>query len=260
MDKKRIAVITGANSGIGKEFTFLLNQDKNVDEIWAIARDEQRLNELRDTLGAKIHTFSMDLTVRENIAFLERLLRDEDAEILYLVNSAGYAKFGDYSAVSVETSLNIIDLNACGLVAVTLVCLPYMSRGAHILNMSSQASFQPVPYQNIYSATKAFVLSYTRALNVELNDRGIRATAVCPGWMHTKLIERAKTGARKTIIKYPFIVSPDVVAKKALKDARKNKDMSIYGCAIKFSYVASKLLPHRLLMKLWLMIQGIKND
>ncbi|MDE6060675.1 MAG: SDR family NAD(P)-dependent oxidoreductase, partial [Clostridia bacterium] len=221
------------------------------------AQDQERLIKLRDSIGDKARTFSMDLTDRGNIALLEKLLQDEDANILYLINCAGYAKFGDYSAISRQTTVNMIDLNVSALVALTLICIPFMPRGAHIINMASQAAFQPVPYQNVYSATKAFVLSYTRALNVELKEKHICATSVCPGWMNTRLIERAKTGARKTISKFPFIVEPSVVAKKALKDANKSKDMSVYGIVIKLAHISSKLLPHNLLMKLWLVIQGI---
>lgn len=257
MEKKRIAVITGANSGIGKEFAFLLASNERIDEIWAIAQDEDRLVRLSDSIGDKVRTFSMDLTDRNNIALLERHLGDENADILYLINCAGFAKFGNYSAVSRQTTVNMIDLNINALVALTLICIPFMPQGAHIINMASQAAFQPVPYQNVYSATKAFVLSYTRALNVELKDKRICATAVCPGWMNTRLIERAKTDAHKTITKFPFIVEPYAVARKALNDARKNKDMSVYGLVIKFAHISSKLLPHKLLMKLWLIIQGI---
>ena len=84
----------------------------------------------------------------------------------------------------------MIDLNIRALVAMGLICLPYMPKGAHLINIASQASFFPLPYQNIYSSTKAFVRHYTRALNVELKDKGVSATAVCPGWISTGLFER----------------------------------------------------------------------
>ena len=151
----------------------------------------------------------------------------------------------------------MIDLNAGALVSLCTICIPYMNKGAHIINMASQASFQPVPYQNVYSATKAFVRSYTRALNVELKDKGVCATAVCPGWMNTRLIERGYTGAPKATNKFPFMVEPNLVAKKALVDASKNRDMSVYSAIIKLSHLLSKLLPQRLLMKIWLLQQGI---
>jgi len=92
----------------------------------------------------------------------------------------------------------MIDLNISGVVAMGLVCIPHMKKGSHILNIASQASFQPLPYQNIYSSTKAFVRNYTRALNVELREKGITATAVCPGWMKTGLYDRGIIDAKKS--------------------------------------------------------------
>ena len=108
--------------------------------------------------------------------------------VKYLINNAGFAKFCSYDDISVEESLNLIDLNIGAVVALGLVCIPHMENGSHIINIASQASFFPLPYQNIYSSTKAFVRNYTRALNVELKEKGIRATAVCPGWMKTGLL------------------------------------------------------------------------
>lgn len=255
---KNIAVITGANSGIGKEFTKILSTNTKIDEIWAIARNQERLNELRRDLGDKIRIFSMDLKERGNLSVIKQLLDNEKPNILYLVNCAGYAIFGDYSDASVEASIAMVDLNINALMSMCITCIPHMLAGAHIINMSSQASFQPVPFQNVYSATKAFVRSYTRALNVELKAKGICATAVCPGWMNTKLIDRASIGARRGTNKFPFIVDPYPVAEKALKDADKNKDISVYGIAIKLSHVLSKLLPERIVIKVWLMQQNIK--
>jgi len=141
-----------------------------------------------------------------------------------------------------------------------LVCIPYMKKGSHMINIASQASFQPLPYQNIYSSTKSFVRNYSRALNVELKEKGICVTAVCPGWIKTDLYKRAEIGARKATTKYVGMVTPDKVAKKALKDAKKCKDISIYSLFTKISHIAAKLLPQRMMMKIWLKQQHLDDE
>ncbi|MDF2843428.1 MAG: short-chain dehydrogenase/reductase [Herbinix sp.] len=100
-----------------------------------------------------------------------------------------------------------------------------MRQGSRILNISSASSFQPLPYLNLYSSTKAFERSYSRALNAELKGTGITATAVCPSWVDTDLLLKEMNGRK---IKFPGIVSPDRVAVQALKDAKRGKDMSVY--------------------------------
>lgn len=179
------------------------------------------------------------------------------AVIKYLINNAGFAKFCSYDDITIEESLNMIDLNISAVVALGLICIPYMEKGSHIINIASQASFFPLPYQNIYSSTKAFVRNYTRALNVELQEKQITATAVCPGWMKTELFDRGIVGAKKSTNKFSGMVTPDVVAKKALDDARKGKDISVYGIYVKFTHLLSKLTPQKMMMKIWLMQQGM---
>ncbi len=139
-----------------------------------------------------------------------------------------------------------------------LTCIPFMSKGSHILNIASQAGFQPLPYMNIYSATKAFVRNYSRALNVELKDKGINVTAVCPGWMKTNLYERGSVGAKKAPTRFMGMVYPENVTKKALEDAYNNKDISVYGLHVKLCTLIARLLPEKIIMKLWLLQQGIK--
>lgn len=151
----------------------------------------------------------------------------------------------------------MIQLNIHAVVALGLICIPKMSKGSHIVNIASQASFFPLPYQNVYSSTKAFVRNYTRALNVELKDKGICATAVCPGWMKTNLFDRGLIGAKKGTTNFTGMVTPDVVAKKALKDTDKNRDMSVYGFYVKSTHVLSKLMPQKLMMKIWMIQQKL---
>lgn len=258
MSKKQIAIVTGANGGLGKEFVKLLTEQKEIDEIWAIARNQEKLNQLSAEYGEKIRTISMDLSERMRYEELKKQLEEEKVSVKYLINNAGFAKFCSYDDIGIEESLNMIDLNISAVVALGLLCIPYMERGSHIINIASQASFFPLPYQNIYSSTKAFVRNYTRALNVELKDKGVCATAVCPGWMKTGLFDRGVIGASKGTNNFSGMVTPDVVAVKALKDAKKGKDISVYGLYVKFTHVLSKLMPQRMMMKVWLGQQGIK--
>lgn len=258
MNQKTVAIVTGANGGLGKEFVRLLLEEENISEIWAIARNENKLKQLKEEFGDKICTFSMDLSDRAKFDVIEKQLRQEDVVVKYLVNNAGFAKFCSYDDISIDESLNMIDLNINALVALGLICIPYMEKGSNIINIASQASFFPLPYQNIYSSTKAFVRNYTRALNVELKEKGIHAIAVCPGWMKTGLFDRGVIGATKGTSNFSGMVTPDVVAVKALRDAKKGKDISVYGLYVKSTHLLSKIMPQKMMMKVWLGQQKIK--
>lgn len=251
MTQRVIAVVTGASSGLGKEFIKQMTQEK-VHEIWAIARNEQRLLALKKKFGKRVRCFSLDLSDINSIKKFQRLLDTEQPAIRYLVNNAGYDKFGSYEDLSIEESINMINLNCSGVVAMGLACIPYMKRGSIMINIASQASFQPLPYQNIYASTKAFVRNYSRALNVELKERSICVTTVCPGWIDTELFTRANIGAKKTIQNFAGMVTPDCVVKKAMKDAKKGRDISVYSIYVKVAHLLAKVLPQRAMMRVWL--------
>lgn len=259
MSKKQIAIITGASSGMGKEFVKLLLNEKEISEIWAIARNADKLQKLSDEFGGKIYTIPADLSDRNSLSVIKKQLESSDYTIKYLINNAGFAKFCSYDDISIDESLNMIDLNVSAVVGLGLVCIPYMREGSHIINIASQASFQPLPYLNIYSATKAFVRNYTRALNVELKDRKITATAVCPGWMKTAFFDRGIIGAKKTASNFSGIVSPELVAKKALRDVKMGKDMSVYGLHTKTAHFFAKIFPQKTAMRIWLAMQKLNK-
>jgi len=254
---KRIAIVTGASSGIGREFVRLLIRDRRLNELWAVARNEERLADLRREFGPKVRTVPLDLSRRDGITVVEALLAQERPQVDWLVNSAGYAKFCSYRELDIDQSRNLIDLNVGGVVSMGLACLPYMERGGHIVNIASQASFQPLPYLNLYSATKAFVRNYSRALNVELAERGVSVTAVCPGWMSTNLYSRAEIGAEKEVTRFVGMVEPGPVAEKALNDARRGRDISVYGLPTKAAHFVAKVLPQRAMMQVWLWQQKL---
>lgn len=256
---KSIAIVTGASSGLGREFVKLLNAEANVEEIWAVARNEEKLAALKADYPGKIRTFSEDLSKLSSVTDIERVLKEETPNVAYLVNSAGYGKLVSYDGLDIAASVNMIDLNCSAVVAMGLACLPYMQRGAHIINIASMASFQPLPYLNIYAATKAFVRNYSRALNVELKSRGVSVTAVCPGWMKTAFIDRAQKGVKSFSARFVGMTTPDCVAKKAFDDAKRGCDISVYGLFTKFCHLTAKLLPQRVMMQFFLMQQRIKN-
>lgn len=254
---KRIAIITGASSGLGREFVKIINEKKNIQEIWAIARDQHKLDKLKAQTGKKIRTISMDLSDLSRIESLGQMLSDNEVQICYLINNAGYGKFASYDDLGVEESVNMLNLNINAVVALGLTCIPYMCRGAHIINIASQASFQPLPYMNLYSASKAFVRHYTRSLHIELKDRGITATAVCPGWMRTNFFDRADIGASKNISSFLGMSSAEKVARKAIADADRGKDLSIYSLYVNICHICSKLLPQKFMIACWLRQQHI---
>lgn len=257
MTEKRIAIVTGASSGLGKEFVRLLVKEEQLEEVWAIARNAENLERLKRELGEKVRTFPMDLSEPEVLKKFSSVLEQTAPHVVFLINNAGYAKFGSYNDVGIEESLNMIQLNCCAVVAMGLICIPYMQAGDHVVNIASVAAFQPLPYQNIYSSTKAFVRNYSRALNVELREKRISVTAVCPGWIKTNLYARADIGAPKATRKFAGMVTPDKVASRALKDARRGRDSSVYGFYAALVHVAAKILPQKMMMGLWLRQQKL---
>ncbi len=257
MPTKNIAIITGASGGLGKEFVALLACDTQIEEIWALARSQEKLLEIQNKYGHKIRPVLIDLSSRQELLNFSALLQSQAHSISWLINNAGYGKFGLWKASTAEESLNMVDLNAAAVVGLTLLCLPHMQKGGHILNIASIAAFQPLPYLNLYSATKAFIHHYSSALNRELRGSGITVTSVCPGWMDTAFVSRASSEAQQTVQRYQAQTPPGPVARKALKDAKKGRSFSTYGWYAKGCHVAAKLLPQQLMMHIWLKQQGL---
>lgn len=255
---KNIAVVTGASGGLGKEFVKLLLNYSDIDEIYALARSGEKLNNLKAEYGKKIKPYIIDLSCINKIKAFGEYLKSNGVNIKFLINNAGYGKFGDYNDLSVDESVNMIDLNISAVVAMGLTCIPYMGKDSHIINIASQAGFQPLPYMNIYASTKAFVKNYSRGLNVELKDRGITVTAVCPGWIKTDFYKRADIGAKKNITDFSFMTTPERVAKQALKDVQRGKDISVCGIYVNICRFLTKIFPEKLVMTVWIFMQKLR--
>ena len=248
----KIAIVTGASSGMGREFVRQLHGYLQPDEIWAIARRQSALEALQKETSIPVRPIVLDLSEKTAFDALSGLLSQEQPEVELLVNAAGFGKFGDFEAIPMKDDLGMIDLNCRALVAMTRICLPYMHRGSHILQLDSLSAFQPVPYITTYGATKAFVLSYTRACNAELKPRGIRMMAMNPAWVKTEFFNHAfQTNSKVQYFNYVY-EAKDVVA-TGLKDLyRSRKDISIHGLPVKLQVLGVKLLPHRIVMKVWM--------
>lgn len=253
---KRIALITGASSGMGREFVLALDKQEKFDELWLIARRRERLEALQDKVRATVRAIPLDLGLESSLNTLKELLATEQPDVRVLVNASGFGKFGAFTALPLEDQLKMIDLNAKALVAVTHMTLPYMKEGSCIYQLDSLSAFQPVPYINVYGATKAFVLSFSRALNVELKKqgRGIRVMAVCPGWVRTEFFDHAVLD--DTITYYNRYFDPKDVIDRALRDMKKGKDVSVCGFSIRAQVLLTKLLPHGVVMEIWCHQQG----
>lgn len=194
--RKRVALITGASSGIGREFARQLDRQQVADELWLIARKEEALTAVGAELDTPSRSVVADLTSPDDIAKIRALLAEEQPHVTFLVNAAGFGKFGDWQTISDTAVDAMIDLNCRGLVDMTRAALPHMERGSRIIQVASAAAFAPLPHMNVYAASKAFVLRYTRALRWELHGTGITATALCPTWVKTgfEKVARASGG------------------------------------------------------------------
>lgn len=245
---KKIVILTGATGGLGREFLKqILKED--IDEVWAIARNKEKLDELRKQYGEKVVPVSMDLSDFSSFIELEARLKEQMPTVQYLINNAGLAKMGNYNDFSLEEIDKTINVNCKAPVMLSKLCIPYMKQGSKILNISSASAFQPNPYINLYAASKVFERSYSRALNVELKGTGIKSIAVCPGWIDTELLIKEMNGKK---VKFPGMVTAKRVVAQAIKDAKKGKDMSVCSLYVKCQHVNVKLMPQRLVMKIWM--------
>ena len=249
-----IAVVTGASSGMGKEFVLQLPGAVAVDEIWAIARRGGELEKLRELSAVPVRPIVLDLCREESFASYAALLEAEKPNVRLLVNAAGFGKFGTYSRINAEDECRMIDLNCKALLMMTRLTVPYMAPGSHILELDSLSAFQPVPYITTYAATKAFVLSYSRAMNRELKDRGIRVMAMNPGWVKTEFFDHAfQTNGGNEVQYFNYLYEAKDVVRTGLRDLyHSRKDYSVHGLPIKFQVFLVKLLPHSLVMSVWL--------
>jgi short-subunit dehydrogenase len=208
------ALVTGASSGIGAAFARALRA--RGERLVLVARRRDRLQELSRELGGEdtAAVMAADLTEPRAIDRLAEEIRARGFIVDLLVNNAGAGHTSRFHEEPREIVLRMIDLNVRALVDLTHAFLPGMvARGrGSVINVASNAAFQPVPFLTVYAATKAFVLSFTEGLASELGGTGVRVQALCPGLTATEFLEAAETGPGLFINKMPAMSAEDVVA------------------------------------------------
>ena len=201
----KIALVTGASSGLGREFVRQIAEQGKVEEIWAIARRRDRLEALQSISAVPIRVLALDLTRPGDMEYLRNTLQDELPDIRILVNAAGMGRMGPTVDIPAKDNDAMIDLNCRAAVDVTDAAFPYLHPGSQVLEICSTAGFQPIPGLNVYAATKAFLLSYTQTLHYELSPAGIMLLRYAPtgSRIPSSLALRKKAGMASAIIRWP---------------------------------------------------------
>ena len=243
---RSIAIVTGATGGIGERFVKKICLMDDIDEVWAVGRNKDKLGSL-SAQDPKVVPIEADLA-HDGVAVIEGLLSGKKPDIRILVNNAGTGYMGPFEKMEKGSVTDLCKINCSVPAELISLSLSYMHEGARIINISSASSFQPNPYLAMYSASKVYLKNFSRALNVELRSRKITVTAVCPGWVDTGMLPRTKDGKE---IRYTGMIDPETVVDKALKDSAKGKDMSVPGFFAKYFRFYSKVTPSNIVMSQW---------
>ncbi len=261
---KRIAIITGASSGMGSEFTkeLFLNSENykfgKFDEIWILARRSDRLKNLKYDLEKaaenncskeypEITAIEIDLSGTKGVTAFNAILKTTKKvesknggfEIGLLVNNAGFGTYGEFTETPLDKELEMIDTNCSTLTGLCGLAIPFMNEKSTIINVASLAAFLPLGNFAVYAATKSYVLSFSVALAAELKDKGIHVLAMCPGSVSTEFANVASNGARKEVLHgYPA----DKTVKHALKCASNKKHIALWAPKWKITAFFSRFI------------------
>ena len=243
----KIAIISGASSGIGRSIARNLD-NLGLDELWLIGRNTERLTKIKAELKTSSRCFFLDLTYKDAINAIVNELKNDMFNVEYLILSAGVGYNGAFEKSSLESIENTIDVNCAAHTMLACATLPYVSDGGKIINIASGAGFLPQPSFAVYAASKAYVISFSKALRQELRARKIKVTAVCPGPVDTDFFARLDNVKE---YKKKLVISPERVASGALKAVSKNKAIYTPTFSMKLVHLLSKLVPTSLILKFY---------
>ncbi len=223
-----MVLVTGASSGIGEAFAYKLAA--RGAKLILTARTESRLQQLAAELATRYqvetHVIAMDLATEGAAQRLTAAIGEKSLVVDLLINNAGFGKWTEFLSESLETYNRMLALNIAALTQLTYLCLPGMlARGqGGVSNVASTAAFQPIPYQAVYAASKAYVLHFTEALNGEYGERRVRCMALCPGNTSTRFMQVANANTEGM----PFS-HPDEVVESALLAYARGSRCHIHG-------------------------------
>jgi hypothetical protein len=252
--KNNVALVTGASDGIGAEFVKIL-AGRGYDLI-LVARREEKLNELairlNDEFGVKCTVMAADLSDPNAAQNLFQRIQDRGLKVNFLINNAGLLHNGFFTKLSLEAQEKMIQVNVLALTALTHLYAVNMSSngGGHILNVASLAGWMAIPNQNVYAASKAYVVSFSQALSNEMiaANSGVQVTALCPGYTATKMMDNPDQGATLRIPSGMMMSAKDV-AEIGIKACFAGKDIVVPGLANKFTTIITRLFSKSLITK-----------
>ena len=249
---KKNVLITGASSGIGRQFAKIFGE-KGYNLILA-ARNYEKMAEIKNELSENIsiEIISIDLSEKDSAEKLYSILKDKGIAVDILINNAGYGLEGMASELDIGQQTNMIDLNVITMTKLAIIFSKDMIEKGYgrILNVGSVASFFPVPLMSVYSATKAYVFSFSQSLNTELSKKGdISVTALCPGPVRTNFCKTAGVNRLRKFFESLF-KNPDEVALVGYKKLMSKKIIAVPGTAIKLMIILSKFAPFKLINKI----------
>ena len=263
----RIAIITGASSGLGSEIVKQLDakpeSESKIEEIWIIARRRDRLEALSKRIRSKTRIFTYDLTQTTSFDEFEEVLKQEQPNVTLLINAAGAGKIGSYEDITRAENDEMIALNCRAAVDMTQIVIPYMKAGSHIMEVCSSAAYQPVPYMNVYASGKAFLLHYSRALRRELITRGIFVTAICPYWIKdTEFIYQARNNTSQNernswIRHFPLATSVSDAASCAIRDTMAGRAVSTPGVFSTMQRLFARFFMTDALLGIWEILRRV---
>ncbi len=261
-DHNPIAVITGASGGIGYELARVYAQ--NGYDLLIVARSADTLQsvaaEIKAEYGVRVRTIVTDLAMPNSAQKLFETVNQEVDHIDVLINNAGFADHARYAEEDITTILEMIQLNITTLSQLTRLVLPGMlaRKSGKVLNVASTAAFLPGPYMAVYYASKAYVLSFSQALTMELEGTGVYVAALCPGPTATGFQERAKLHNAKIFTMLKPMTAREV-ARSAYRGMQQNKRLIIPGCMNKLTAQVGRFFSRRFITKMVRNLQSIEG-
>ena len=251
-----IAIITGASSGLGAEYIKAAAEIcPEIKTFWLIARRKERMEEIAAGFPEKeFKILPMDLANSENLESLSEVLKAEKPEISLLINCSGFGLMGDTDSTDYTRQISMVDVNCRALTAIANMCIPFMQKGSLMVNIASIAAFVPIAGMNVYAATKAYVLSFSKGLRRELKKKGVKVLAVCPGPMNTEFFGVAGISVeaienRSNLLTALPWVNPQKATRRSLKLGKRGRSVYTPRLIYKFYRVIAALIPHSIFMK-----------